>query len=251
MCIYIIYACSLRKTNTTIRWYYIPCNKQVNEVGALLYQDIKVINMHDNNTKQISSHMLTYMVEHGLLLVPFMNECKTHGVCPYVQLWNSPKIMKSESHHVWKLLYSTLYIIDVCVRPLKIQHIGLSQCYYVCKQTTTIGRAFWSQDIKVTTMHHTLNNKHLQNYWYWYMHIVVLASSPDTLWTHVICTRCGWKAQNAHVTWPKLCMGSTKMCLGITSRCIIFEQAKGQSGIKRSRSTFVLPGLQNNKYVHI
>jgi hypothetical protein len=160
MCIYIIYACSLQKTNTTsIRWYYVPCDKQLNEVGALWYQDIKVINMHDNNTKQISSRMLTYMVEHGLLLVPFMNECKTRGVCPYVQLSNSPKIMKYESHHVWKLLYYTLYVIDVCVRPLKIQHIGLSRYYYVCKQTTTIGWAFWSQDIKVTTMHHMLNNK--------------------------------------------------------------------------------------------
>ncbi len=31
------------------------------------------------------------MVEHGLLLVPFMNECKTRGMCPYVQLLNSPK----------------------------------------------------------------------------------------------------------------------------------------------------------------
>jgi hypothetical protein len=53
--------------------------------------------------------MVTYMVEHGLLLVPFMNQCKTRGMYTYVQLSNSPKTTNFESHNVWKLLYYTLY----------------------------------------------------------------------------------------------------------------------------------------------
>jgi hypothetical protein len=110
--------------------------------------------MTTQQQKQISSHMVTYMVEHGLLLVPFMNECKTRGMCPYVQLSNSPKTMKFESHHVWKLLYYTLYIINicVCVWPLKNPtHWVVTILLLHMQQTTTMGWAFWSQHIKVTT----------------------------------------------------------------------------------------------------
>jgi hypothetical protein len=139
MCIHIIYACSLQKTNTTIR-VILRTMQQTTKWGGCTLVPRHKSNKHawQHNTKQISSRMVTDMVEHGLLLVPFMNECKTRGMYPYVQLLNSPKTMKSESNHVWKLLYCTSYIIDVCVClcvwPLKIQHIGLSRHYYVCNK---------------------------------------------------------------------------------------------------------------------
>ncbi len=99
--------------------------------------------------------------------------------------------MKSESHHVWKLLYYTLYIIDVyvCVWLLKNPTHWVVTILLHMQQTTTIGWAFWSQHIKVTTMHHTLNNKHLQNYWY--VHIVVVARSTKVL-TSTACSSFFW-----------------------------------------------------------
>jgi hypothetical protein len=80
--------------------------------GALVPRHKSNKHAWQQHKTKISSRMVTYMVEHGLLLGPFMNECKTHGMCPYVQLSNSPK-----GYEIWKspcLEITLLHTLDPC-----------------------------------------------------------------------------------------------------------------------------------------